>query len=369
MHQGNSATAELSTTFSKYWQGDPVTIQVHLEGDQMVLALEHKGRRQRPSRRSSGMKWHLGFFVNFTAEVQQALAGAILLLDEPGLRLHIKQQRKLLELFDQLSSDGCRIIYSTHLSHMLPIEKPHTYRPLVADPKSKDAVVVEPNVMGLAQNSDVMQPVRQALGMGIADAIGLGGKNVVVEGWVDRYVLIAMSAFCKTKGLSHLSDDVSVLPAGGSGKKMLPLATMAVAGNTKAVVLVDDDKAGRETIGAIASVLREAVRVIRTHEEALPTDREIEDLLDVEYYVELVNSSYAGVPGFTKIDSSDVDTTKPIVNEIAAQLKSMKIKGFQKTRPALELHRRSVEDDIPPIEVLNPFSSLFDRINEALKSA
>ena len=121
----------------------------------MTLTIEHKGRTQRPSRRSSGLKWHLGFFVNLTAEVN--MTGAVLLLDELGVHLHIKQQPKLLELFDDL---GCRIIYTTHMSSMLAPDKPHRFRLLIADRTTSNATKVVPNVMAVSSKADTLQPVR-----------------------------------------------------------------------------------------------------------------------------------------------------------------------------------------------------------------
>jgi predicted ATP-dependent endonuclease of OLD family len=368
--QRHSHTAQktLSDEFSKYWQGEPVTVYVQVDETQMTLTIEHKGRTQRPSRRSSGLKWQLGFFVNFTAEIQGDLSGAVLLLDEPGLHLHIKQQPKLLELFDALAKDGCRIVYATHLSHMLAPDKPHRFRPLVADSDTPGATKVVPDITAVPSKADVMQPVRQALGMGIADAIGFGGTNIIAEGWAERYVLLAMSEFCRDGGLTTLSTSTTVLPAGGSGKKMLPFAAMAVAESTKAVVLVDDDKAGRSTVTLLEKALPGAVPVVRTHEEAEQTNRELEDLIAPAFYVDLVNASHADVPNYKPVDLIDIDLTKPICNAVEERFKANALGKFQKLRPAMELQKRlelgSKRDD----ETLGRFASLFGRLNDSLGS-
>lgn len=356
----------LSAEFSKYWQGDPVTIYVQVDESQITLNIEHKGRTQRPSRRSSGLKWQLGFFVNFTAEIKGDLSGAVLLLDEPGLHLHIRQQPRLLKLFDDLAKDGCRIIYATHLSHMLSPEKPHTFRPLIQDPDNEKATKVVASIMAVPSKSDVMQPVRQALGMGIADAIGLGGMNVVAEGWAERYALIAMSDFCRDAGSAALSERTTILPAGGSGKKMLPLAAMAVAEKTKAVVLVDDDHAGRATITLIEKTLPGAVPCVKTHDEAESTERELEDVFDPTFYLDLVNSSHADVEGYKAIALKDVALDKPICDAIEARFKANGLGKFQKLRAAMELQKRH-EAGIPPSsESIARFAGLFERLNAAL---
>ncbi len=360
------AEATLSNGFSKYWQGDPVKVFIQLDESQMTLSIEHKGREQRPSRRSSGLKWQLGFFVNFRAEVQGDLSGAVLLLDEPGLHLHIKQQPKLLELFDDLAADGCRIIYATHLPQMLAPDKPHRYRPLIADPKAKDATKVVPNIMALPSKSDVMQPVRQVLGMGIADAIGLGGRNVIAEGWAERYVLLAMSDVCRATQRNALQPTTTVLPAGGSGKKFVPLAAMAVAEKTKAVALVDDDKAGNATVRELDKALPGAIVTVRTHEEDAPTNRELEDLFDPKLFLDLVNASHSSVSGYKAIKMAQIDPHAPICDEVQRLFTATGLGDFQKLRPAMELGKRLELNELPDDKTLDAFSALFRRLNEAL---
>ncbi len=362
------AQTTLSAEFSKYWQGDPVTVFVQVDENQMTLNIEHKGRTQRPSRRSSGLKWQLGFFVNFTAEIKGDYSGAVLLLDEPGLHLHIRQQPKLLDLFDDLARDGCRIIYATHLSHMLSPEKPHTFRPLIADPDTPNATKVMPNIMAVSSKSDVMQPVRQALGMGIADAIGLGGLNVVAEGWAERYVLLAMSDFCRDSSRAALSATTTILPAGGSGKKMLPFAAMAVAEKTSVVVLVDDDKAGRNTVTLLEKTLPRAVPSVRTHDEAQQTDRELEDIFAPAFYLGLVNAAHADVDGYKPIEIRDIDLGKPICNAVEERFKANGLGKFQKLRPAMELPKRRELGESPDDVTLDQFAALFARLNGALST-
>ncbi len=364
----HQAQAKVSERFSNYWESGDVTVFVQLDALEMTLTIEHKGRKQRPSRRSSGLKWQLGFFVNFTAEIKGDLSGAVLLLDEPGLHLHIKQQPKLLELFDDLARDGCRIIYATHLTHMLSPDKPHTFRPLIADPDTPNATKVMPSIMAVSSKSDVMQPVRQALGMGIADAIGLGGLNVIAEGLTERYVLLAMSDFCRDSGRSTLSATTTILLAGGSGKKIIPLAVMAFAENTSVVVLVDDDKAGRSTVRLLEKILLGAVPIVRTHDEAQQTDRELEDIFAPAFYLDLVNSAHADVSGYKTIEVKDIDVAKPICNAIEDCFKANGLGKFQKLKPAMELQKRLELGETPDDATLDQFAAVFTRLNEALNT-
>jgi energy-coupling factor transporter ATP-binding protein EcfA2 len=364
--QSRHVSETLSAKTSKYWQGDPITFHVQLDESRLIVSLEHKGRDQKPSRRSRGLKWQLGFYVNFSAETGGDLAGAILLLDEPGLHLHIKQQPKLLALFDDIARGGNQIVYSTHLSHMLQADKPHRFRPLVVDDKDAGTTKVVPNINSIGSRDDVMKPVREVLGLGIADAIAFGTTTVIGEGLSERYLLLSMSSFCRDARLTALDEKTTVLPAGGSGKKMLPLAALAASEKTKAVVLVDDDKAGRATEKAIVKILPGALQVVRTH-EIENGGLEIEDLFDRMYYVELVNDAHRDVANYSLLEESDLDNDKSICDAVDAAFKARNLGEFQKLRPAIELQRRLELGERPDERSLDAFSELFSRLNGALK--
>ncbi len=366
---GNRGQVTISQEISKYWHESVVTFFIQLDKDEMILTVEHRGRTQRPSRRSSGLKWFIGFFVNFMAGVDDDLSGAILLLDEPGLRLHIAQQPKLLDLFQRLASDGNRIIYSTHLSQMLIADRPRSYRLLVKDEINSGAATVVADITKLPSKSDVLQPVRQALGMGIANAIGLGGRNLIVEGWTDRLILLTTSTFCESQNLSSLKESsVSVLPAGGAGSKMLPLASMGLAESTVVVLLVDNDKAGDSTIKLLEKTFPGLVPIVRTHTLDTEKGYEIEDLFERNYYVDLVNKSHETITGFKKFTATDIDETLPVCDAIKKHFKNVGLGDFQKMLPAIELQGRLERGEIPQAADLTQFAQLFDRINSSFFS-
>jgi predicted ATP-dependent endonuclease of OLD family len=77
--------------------------------------------------RSRGFRWFFSFYITFAADTHEGdAAGAILLLDEPGLHLHQKSQEDLLR---HLQNDfENQIIYTTHSPFMLPPEAPHIAR-------------------------------------------------------------------------------------------------------------------------------------------------------------------------------------------------------------------------------------------------
>ena len=70
--------------------------------------------------RSRGLRWFFSFYVTFSADTKGGVAqNAILLLDEPGLFLHIESQKDLQLHFEKDFYN--QIIYTTHSPFMIPI--------------------------------------------------------------------------------------------------------------------------------------------------------------------------------------------------------------------------------------------------------
>lgn len=360
-------SADLTETTSFHWEGDRITFKVGFHDEEMVVLIDHKGRTQPPSRRSRGLQWFLGFHTNFKAEVTAGHAGAVLLLDEPGLHLHIKQQPKLVQFLDELSRNS-QVIYSTHLPYMIPRSQIDRIRLLVS--RSNGTVRIESDIQKVGSSHDALQPVRAALGMGIASAISLGARNLIVEGFADDYYVDAMRRACGRAGLPTLSDDCTILVTGGAGKKMLPLSSFIVSEKTRGAVLLDDDRAGRSAMREIQRHLGDRIPVVFTHEEpeGPPSGRSIEDLFERRYFVELLNEAYADIGTYNVLDADDLDPEKPICVAIDEIFQARAIGGFEKLRPARELQARVRLGREPDDQTLERFSGLFERLNAAESS-
>ena len=63
--------------------------------------------------RSKGFRWYFSFFLVFLVESEGMHKNAILLLDEPGIHLHLQAQFNLINFFKNLK-DKNQIIYTTH---------------------------------------------------------------------------------------------------------------------------------------------------------------------------------------------------------------------------------------------------------------
>ena len=152
---------------------------------------------------------------------------------------------------------------------------------------------------------------------------------------------------------------------------MLPGVATVVAGPAKGIVLVDDDKSGREAERAIKKVFGDLVpiaRVVDGHSE--PSGREIEDLVSRSYYLELTNAAHAArIPGYEAITEDELGDG-PIVDAIAGVFRRRKYGSFQKIYPARELQVRvETGEGAPDAATLESFVKLFDRLNAGLSSS
>lgn len=362
-------TETVSESISQYWDGDQIKLHVSFVETQMLVDIEHRGRTQKPSRRSRGLAWFLGFYINFKARTSGDLKDAVLLIDEPGLFLHLKQQPMLLKLFDELARSN-QILFTTHLPEMVPATALHRLRLLVPDEERQHTVKVVSNLNEFRSQGDVLQPVRAALGMGIAQAVGLGRTNVIVEGVADPYLVGAMRDFCAQAGMPTLSDDVTLFRAGGAGKKMLPYIGFLVTDRARGVVLVDDDREGRRVGPLVEKAYGSTVPVLRVVEEdGAATGREIEDIFSRAYYLDLVNEAHeAKVPNYASIELAELGD-EPICDAVSDVFKRRKYGDFQKTLPARQLELRLQRADAPDPESLEAFAALFERLSRALEQA
>src|SRR3989338_3805942 len=95
------------------WPVESVEVRLSAEGDILKIRLQEKDKTSpfRPDERSRGLQWALAFNIYFLAETKDELQQAVLLIDEPGIFLHIDAQKKLLEkTFPKINESGNQIV-------------------------------------------------------------------------------------------------------------------------------------------------------------------------------------------------------------------------------------------------------------------
>lgn len=138
-----------------------------------------------PRKRSKGMVWFLSAWLDLKA--RQNGQPLVILYDEPGLYLHVKAHKDILDLFKELTAAGHQVIYSTHSPSLINTSTLHNIG-LVLNTKDIGTLVegLTTSKINTDYKQDALQPVAEAMGLEpLKDFSVLSKRNVLVEGLSD----------------------------------------------------------------------------------------------------------------------------------------------------------------------------------------
>ena len=135
----DTASAQLDAELRRIW-GQGVDLKLHFELRHRNDAIEFlandpavKSRKTRMSKRSAGVTQFFRLSMVLHARRKKHPANSyIFLFDEPGIYLHPKGQKDLIQVFEQLS-DQTQIAYATHSLFLLNQNFPERHRLIVRD--------------------------------------------------------------------------------------------------------------------------------------------------------------------------------------------------------------------------------------------
>lgn len=185
----NSVNVDFTEKFDKYWTQDKIKLQVKKDGTDINFWIVENNKLYYPSQRSKGQQWYLSFYVKIVARLQEDKPN-IILVDEPGLYLHAKAQKDLLQVLLAHTSDN-PVVFSTHSPYLITEDNLENVR-LVEKADAGTKILGKIHAHRTA-DKETLTPVLTAIGLGINDSItNLDQKdNVVVEGPEDVFYLRA----------------------------------------------------------------------------------------------------------------------------------------------------------------------------------
>ena len=287
-HAGTIITKEIQ----KWWKDSDLKIRFGMDGNHINIYVSDPdaahGNDIHFDERSRGFKWFFSFFIMLAADTKEGVAkDTILLLDEPGLYLHAKSQKDLLDFFDNKIPN--QIIFTTHSPFMVPIHRIDCVR--TANKFPKKGTKISNNPTG---NYHTLFPLQAALGYNIAQSLFLGYKNLVVEGVTDFWILSSMSEYLNAKDGSGLSE-IAITPAGGA-QRIITIVSILFSESQKIIALLDKEKEAQRTRDELINSKfineKDVVFVTEAFESEPPREADIEDLIDPEIYEEIVNQCY-----------------------------------------------------------------------------
>ncbi|MEK3703537.1 AAA family ATPase [Paenibacillus sp. FSL R7-0198] len=233
-------SAGISGDFMDYYSQDSVSLKINLDGDDLNFFVYGTDTQKpfQPRQRSQGLQWFLSFYLTLQAEMK---TGSVLLIDEPGLYLHASAQEDLLGMLNNLS-DKSPIVISTHSHWLMDPNRLERIRLVL---KVNDQTQVE-NKIHKGADAYTMKPIFSAIGLGLNNDISTFGERLIlVEGYSDYYYLEAMRYYFQ-EILGIKIKKFKIYPCLGSAQ-IINVLTLLVDSETEYFILLDNDKAGRQT--------------------------------------------------------------------------------------------------------------------------
>lgn len=321
----------------------------------------HGGVETNFETRSAGFQWFFSFLAAFS-KYQGANERVVVLLDEPGTKLHGEAQRDFLRyIHDELGAEQ-QVLYTTHSQHMIDPAKYEKLR-AVHDRASRADVNagVAVTSVDLSADRDTVLPVEAALGYSVAQHLFFGsGHHLLVEGSSDFVYMQRMSDHLVSMGRSGLDGRFAVIPVGGIDNFAPFVALMGR--RFPLTALLDGAQSTRQEQRVVRAaeavgIQTKSILTCGSVHEDLPKTADIEDLFDPEDYLWLYSRA------LTPLSVADLPAgSEPIIKKISDTRGE-----FDHALPAHELTRSSGEfyAQVRPT-TLQRFEALFASLSETI---
>jgi len=291
-----SAGTKLTEKFRAWWKQGEYRFKFQADGNHFRIWVSDDKRPEEIEleNRSTGLQWFLSFYLIFLVESADSHAGAILLLDEPGMTLHPIAQRDLSNFFTNLSETN-QLIYTTHSPFL--VDPDHLDRVKAVYVGDEGTTQISSNLRAGEKNpaqTRSIYPVHAALGLSVSDTLLQGCQPIIVEGPSDQHYLSAIKNYLIGKGLITPKREMVFVPSGGVKGVSPIVALLAGAGGALPYVLLDSDASGQGMIKQLSSNLYSgaADRVIQVGDWRNIQNAEIEDLFPAELLAKILNRFY-----------------------------------------------------------------------------
>lgn len=253
--------------------GGEISIEIEIDSAYMNINIGTSEKKLRSySERSEGLRWFIRAFLGICSD-SETICNPVLLMDEPGVHLHVIAQESLRDFLIQ-NPFGWQVIYSTHSPFMVPSYSLSNVRILEKDSDENTSITSfndyqsESNIGG----NQSITPVLLAMGCSLSGGSILSpfATAVLTEGKTDLWYLHH----------SLEKNNIFYTCIHGEGASTLPDNVAKLAGFlNRIVVLVDGDKSGENARKEIDGLGLSNVAVLSISEVFGGSKSIIEDLL------------------------------------------------------------------------------------------
>ncbi len=334
-------SASLTGHFNKFWKQENVNLIAQADGETLRFWVQEQGSetRQTTAQRSQGFRWFLSFFLRLRAE--QA-SRSVILIDEPGLYLHAKAQRDVLDVLESIQqTQHHTIVFSTHSPYLLDADRLDRVRLVVRKSTAPDGTKIQKVHAGA--DDETLTPIITAIGLDVTKQFSVAStKNVITEGISDYYYL---------QGIRQVIGDqlqgANVIGCVGA-TKVPQMVSLMIGWGLDYVVVLDNDQEGHK----VARELKESLLVPEHKLSFSSDDRSIEDLFSTDDFEKFV------------LAPSDVEAPP-------AERNSARVKGLDKPLLAKTFceiaYRQKVNLELSN-QTKEAFKGLIERINSGFNA-
>ncbi len=275
----------LMKIFNKYYIQEEIVLKVSFDEKSINFLIKSNGANINFEERSNGLKWYIEMFLQIYANsIKKEIKNKVILLDEPGVFLHVNAQKELLKLFEFIVKNNNQIIYTTHSPFMIDNTDLSKIRLIAKDDNGNTHISNKyykyPD--DKITMKDTISPLIIAMGSNINYVNFVFNKNkifIVTEGVSDyNYVM----SYLEQK---EIVDKYYIIPSTGASN-VNNIVSILIGFGCDYRVLLDADKAGRNEYDKLVKTLycsNEHIVYVNLIENVdMDNPKTIEDMFSVE---------------------------------------------------------------------------------------
>lgn len=240
----NDKLKEIIDKFNKFYVQEKVVMCANFENDSLNFAVKTTKKYVNFEERSNGLKWYLNMYFQIISKTSSSdIENYIILIDEPGVYLHVNAQKEVLKLFEDFITKDNQIIYTTHSPFMIYEDKLYRTRIIIKDDNGNSNIGNKyyslPHKMG--SKTETLTPLLMAIGMNMNYnilSINNEKENIITEGISDcNYI----KGYLLQKGKI---DKYNIIPS-VSVENINNIASIFIGWGCNFKIILDQDNAGR----------------------------------------------------------------------------------------------------------------------------
>ena len=240
----NEKLEKIIAEFNKFYTQERVEMKAKFENDSLNFAIKTTKKYMDFEERSNGLKWYLNMFIQIMSETNSTdIENYIILIDEPGVYLHINAQKEVLKLFEDFATKNNQIIYTTHSPFMIYEDKLHRARLIIKDDKGNSNIANKyyslPHKMG--SKTETLTPILTAMGISNYNILSLDNKkcSIITEGISDYNYIKGYLHIKKNNNIYNIIPSVSV-------DNINNIVSIFIGWGCNFKVILDQDNSGRK---------------------------------------------------------------------------------------------------------------------------